>query len=203
MSIVTTIDELEQIYGQPSERSLVKEITYLNEPYRAFVEAAPFAIMATSGAEGLDCSPKGDAPGFVRVIDEHTLALPDRLGNNRIDNLRNLIADPRISLLFLIPGVGETLRVNGTAQISADPDLLASFVVQGKQPRTVILITIQAVYFHCPKALIRSKLWDPATQIPRSALPSSGDILQCITEGAMDGAQLDREYPERLKATLY
>ncbi|CAN5602572.1 pyridoxamine 5'-phosphate oxidase family protein [soil metagenome] len=203
MSIVTSVAELEAIYGEANPRSLVKEITFLNEPYRAFVEAAPFVIMATSGAEGLDCSPKGDAPGFVRVIDEHTLALPDRLGNNRIDNLRNLIVDPRISLLFLIPGVGETLRVNGTAQISADPALLESFTVQGKQPRTVILITIQAVYFHCPKAFVRSKLWDPATQISRSELPSAGEILQCITEGAMDGAQYDREYPERLKATLY
>ncbi|MGH2551628.1 MAG: pyridoxamine 5'-phosphate oxidase family protein [Thermomicrobiales bacterium] len=203
MSIVTSISELESIYGEANPRSLVKEITFLNEPYRAFVEAAPFVIMATSGAEGLDCSPKGDAPGFVRVIDEHTLALPDRLGNNRIDNLRNLIADPRISLLFLIPGVGETLRVNGTAQISADPELLESFTVQGKQPRTVILITIEAVYFHCAKALVRSKLWDPATQISRSELPSAGEILQCITEGAMDGAQYDREYPERIKATLY
>jgi PPOX class probable FMN-dependent enzyme len=203
MSIVSSIAELEAIYGEANPRSLVKEITFLNEPYRAFVEAAPFVIMATSGAEGLDCSPKGDAPGFVRVIDEHTLALPDRLGNNRIDNLRNLIADPRISLLFLIPGVGETLRVNGTARISADPALLESFTVQGKQPRTVILISIDAVYFHCAKALVRSKLWDPATQISRSDLPSAGEILQCITEGAMDGAQYDREYPERLRTTLY
>lgn len=203
MGVVRTVEDLEAIYGEANPRSLTKEIGFLNEPYRAFVNAAPFVVIATSGPGGLDCSPKGDAPGFVRVIDEKTLALPDRLGNNRIDNLRNLIADPRISLLFLIPGIGETLRVNGTATITNDPELLASFAVQGKQPRTVIMVTIEAVYFHCSKALIRSKLWDPATQIERSALPSAGDILKCITDGEFDGAAYDREYPERVKATLY
>lgn len=203
MSIITTVEELEAIYGHPSPRSLLKEVDCLNEPYKAFIAASPFVVLATSGEDLLDCSPKGDAPGFVRVIDDRTLALPDRLGNNRIDNLRNLITDPRISLLFLIPGIGETLRVNGKARISIEPELIASFEFQGKVPRTVILISIESVYFHCAKALIRSKLWDPAMQVDRSALPSVGDIMLCITDGELGGPQYDIENAERLKATLY
>lgn len=203
MSIITTVEELEAIYGQPSPRSLLKEVERLNEPYRAFIAASPFVIVATSGEDLLDCSPKGDAPGFVRVIDDRTVALPDRLGNNRIDNLRNLITDPRISLLFLIPGVGETLRINGTARISIDPELIVSFEVQGKTPRSVILVSIESVYFHCAKALIRSNLWDPAARIDRSTLPSVGDIMSCITDGALGGPQYDIENAERLRTTLY
>ena len=138
--MITKVEELEAIYGPPFERSITKEIPFLNEDYRAFVEAAPFIVIATAGPEGLDCSPKGDQPGFVRVLDEKTLAVPDRPGNNRIDNLRNIIRDPRISLLFIIPGVEETLRVNGTATITNDPALLGLFAVGGKLPKTVILV---------------------------------------------------------------
>lgn len=201
--MITTLEELEALYGPANPRSLAKEIPRLNADYRAFVEAAPFVVLASVGPEGLDCSPKGDAPGFVQILDDQTLAIPDRPGNNRIDNLRNILRDPRISLLFIIPGIGETLRVNGRAQISADPALLDRFVVQGKPPRTVILVTIETVYFHCAKAFVRSHLWDPTRFLPRSALPSTGAILQRLTDGDFDGAAYDREAPERTRATLY
>ncbi|MCB8879194.1 pyridoxamine 5'-phosphate oxidase family protein [Acidisoma cellulosilytica] len=201
--MIETIEALEAIYGPANPRSLQKEIPQLNADYRAFVEAAPMIILATVGPEGLDCSPKGDAPGFVRILDDSTLAIPDRPGNNRIDNLRNIIRDPRISLLFIIPGVGETLRVNGVAVISDDADLLAQFAVGGKPPKTVILVTIESVYFHCAKAFVRSALWDPARHVERSKLPSAGQILQHISQGVFDGAGYDRDLPERTRATLY
>lgn len=201
--MITTIEELEALYGPANPRSLQKEIPQLNADYRAFVAAAPFIVIATSGPEGLDCSPKGDAPGFVQILDDSTLAIPDRPGNNRIDNLRNIIRDPRISVLFVIPGVGETLRVNGRAVISAEPSLLDRFLVQGKAPKTVTLVTIESVYFHCAKAFVRSALWDPARFVERSKLPSAGQILQNITQGAFDGVAYDRDAPERTKQTLY
>lgn len=202
MSIIKTAEELRTIYGPPNERSVAKEIKFLNAHYQAFVKASPFVILASSGADGIDCSPKGDAAGFVRILDEKTLAIPDRPGNNRIDNHLNIITDPRVSLLFLVPGVGETLRVNGRAEISNDADLLQSFAVNGKPPRTVFIVSVEAVYFHCSKALVRSKLWDPALHLPRGALPSAGDMLSSICDG-FDGKTYDRELPERVKKTLY
>ena len=202
MHMIQTIEELEAIYGQPTARAVTKEIAYLSEDYQAFVRAAPFVVLATAGAEGTDCSPKGDAPGFVRVIDAHTLAIPDRPGNNRIDNLRNIIRDPRVSLLFIIPGIGETLRVNGRGEISNDPALCASFAVDGKNPKTVITVRVDAVYFHCAKAIVRAKLWDPAQHLARDSLPSPGKILQRL-QADFDGDAYDRELPERLRTTLY
>ena len=199
---LTTVAQPEAVYGQPTERAVRKEIDHLNEDYRAFVEASPFIVLSSVGAGGTDASPKGDAPGFVRILNERLLAIPDRPGNNRIDNLRNIVEDGRVSVLFIVPGVGETLRVNGTATISADPALLASFAVQDKLPRTVILVKLQSVYFHCSKALVRSKLWERA-QEARPALPSTGKMLQRLTGGAFDGDAYDRELPERLKTTLY
>ena len=201
--LVTTMEGLEALYGEPYGPSIAKEIDHVNASYRAFIEAAPFFALATCGPEGLDCSPRGDARGFVRVLDEKTLLIPDRRGNNRIDSLRNLIRDPRVALLFLIPGVSETLRVIGRASISADPALAASFIVNDKTPRTVIVVSVDRVYFQCAKAIVRSKLWDPAMQIERKTLPSSGTILAEITGGKMGGPEHDRGYPERLKATLY
>jgi uncharacterized protein len=201
--LLTSIDQLDAIYGTPNPRALQKEVPQLNAPYRAFIEHAPFLVLATAGPEGLDCSPRGDAPGFVRIVDDRTLALPDRLGNNRIDSLRNILRDPRVSLLFIIPGVGETLRVVGRAAISVEPDLLKSHMVDGKVPRSVVLVTIESVYFQCSKALVRSKLWDPSRHVDRARLPSAGDILAAITNGEFDGAAYDKVMPERLKATLY
>jgi len=200
---ITSIEVLESIYGEPSGPAVLKEINHINPDYRAFIEAAPFCAMATSGPGGLDCTPRGDPPGFVRVRDEKTLLIPDRRGNNRIDSLRNLIADPRISLLFLIPGCGETIRVNGHAVISIEPELCESFAFAGKIPRSVIVVTVDRVYFQCAKAIVRSRLWDPATQIDRKKLPTSGTILAGISKGALGGPEHDRTAPERIKATLY
>ncbi|MFM0238822.1 pyridoxamine 5'-phosphate oxidase family protein [Paraburkholderia phytofirmans] len=201
--MLTTIAQLEALYGQPHERAVRKEIAYINEDYRVFIEVAPFAVLATSGPEGLDCSPRGDAPGFVRIVDERTLALPDRLGNNRLDSLRNIIVEPRLALLFIIPGVGESLRVNGRGRITDDPQWLDSFAVEGKLPRTVLLIDVDSVYFHCSKALVRSKLWDPAHHVERSRLPSAGEIHRRINGAQFDAATYDRELAERVRTTLY
>ncbi|MEW6341046.1 MAG: pyridoxamine 5'-phosphate oxidase family protein [Paraburkholderia sp.] len=201
--MLTTIEQLEKLYGEPHERSLRKEIPYVNEDYRAFIEFAPFVVLATSGPEGLDCSPRGDAPGFVRIIDERTLALPDRVGNNRIDSLRNIIANPHLALLFVVPGVGETLRVNGRGRISADAALLESFAVDGKLPRTVLLVDVDAVYFHCSKALARSRLWDPTRHVERSRLPSAGAIHRRLNGETFDAVAYDIELVERMRTSLY
>jgi len=160
-------------------------------------------VLATNGPEGVDCSPRGDAPGFVRVLDEKTLLVPDRRGNNRIDSLRNILADPRVALLFLIPGIGETLRVIGRAKISTDPELLDSFMVNGKTPRSVLVVAVERVFYQCTKAIVRSKLWDPATQIERKSLPSAGTILAELSGGKIGGPEHDRGQPERIQATLY
>ena len=155
------------------------------------------------GPDGLDCSPRGDPNGFVRVVDDKTVIVPDRRGNNRIDSLRNLISDPRVALLFLIPGVSETLRIMGRATISTDPELCASFTMQGKAPRSVLVIKVDKVFFQCAKAIVRSKLWDPETQVERSSLPTPGAILAEITDGKLGGPEHDKLAPERIKATIY
>ena len=200
---VATLEQLEALYDAPVPRSLVKEIDRISQHYRAFIEKAPFVVVATVGPEGLDCSPRGDPPGFVRVQDEKTLLLPDRRGNNRIDSLRNLVRDPRISLLFLIPGIGETLRVNGRAEILVDPELCAAFALQGKVPTSILAITVERIYFQCQKALARSRLWDPEAQIPRSDLPSAGEILESLSDSPFDGTAYDRAYPDHMKRTIY
>ena len=202
-NMVSTISELEAIYGEPLAQSLVKEIDYISGHYRAFIEKSPFVVLASVAEEGLDCSPRGDPAGFVRVVDAKTVMIPDRRGNNRIDTLRNLVRDPRVSLLFLVPGVGETLRINGRAAISVDPDLCASFDMNGKTPRSVIVVTAERVYFQCQKALARSRLWDPEARIERTELPSAGDILQGLSKNDFDGDAYDKNYPERLKKTIY
>jgi len=201
--LVTTVEQLEALYGAPSANALLKELDHISDHYRAFIEAAPFVVLATAGPDALDCTPRGDPPGFVRVVDRKTLLLPDRRGNNRVDSLRNLVVDPRIALLFLIPGVGETLRVNGRAAISVDPALCASFAMAGKAPRSVIVVTAEHIYFQCPKALVRSHLWDPSRHVDRNSLPSTGQILAAIRPGEIDAEALDRAYPQRIKETIY
>ena len=198
---ITSIAELEALYGEVSEASLRKETDRIIPVYRALIEAAPFVALATRGPDGLDCSPRGDGPGFIRVRDDRTLLLPDRRGNNRIDSLRNILRDPRVALLFLIPGVGETLRVNGRAGISAAPDLLQSFEVQGKLPRSVLVVTAEAVFFQCSRAIVRSKLWDPVART-RRPVPSAGDMLAGL-DGSFDGNAYDAALPERVRQTLY
>ncbi|MGC1693654.1 MAG: pyridoxamine 5'-phosphate oxidase family protein, partial [Pseudolabrys sp.] len=162
--LVTSLEQLDALYGAKNPNSIAKEIDHLSDGYRKLIEAAPFVAIATGGPEGFDCSPKGDAPGFVRVLDDKTLAIPDRPGNNRLDGFRNIVRDPRVGLLFLIPGVSETLRVNGRASISVDPELMQSFTVNGKLPRSVLIVHIETVYFHCSKAIVRSRLWDEKTK---------------------------------------
>jgi PPOX class probable FMN-dependent enzyme len=201
--IITTEAELDALYGEPVPAAKLKEIDYISDHYRQFIEASPFVILATCGPEGLDCSPRGDPKGFVRVIDRHTLAIPDRRGNNRVDSLRNIVRDPRVALLFLIPGIGETMRVNGRAVLSTDRALRESFAMEGKVPACVIVVTAERVYPQCQKALVRSKLWDPAMRMPRSALPTVGEMLQALSENTFDGKAYDAAYPERLKQTIY
>jgi PPOX class probable FMN-dependent enzyme len=178
-------------------------VDHLHPVYRAIVEAAPFVVLASVGPDGLDASPRGDAPGFIAVEDEHTLLLPDRRGNNRTDSLRNVISNPRVALLFMVPGMNETLRINGRAHVSVDPALLARFAVEGKQPRSVLVVKIDTVYFQCSRALVRSRLWEAASQPPRDSLPSAGAMLSALTHAQIDGAVYDRELPERLKTSLY
>jgi PPOX class probable FMN-dependent enzyme len=202
--VITTMAELEALYDEPPYGpAVVKEIDHISQSYRAMIAASPFFALATSGPDGLDCSPRGDPAGFVRVLDSKTIVIPDRRGNNRIDSLRNLIHDPRVALLFLIPGVSETLRIMGRATISTDPDLCASFAMQGKAPRSVLVVAVERVFFQCAKAIVRSKLWDPASRVERSTLPTSGSILAEISGGKIGGPEHDRAYPERLKQTIY
>jgi PPOX class probable FMN-dependent enzyme len=201
---ISTLAELEALYPEPVyPPAKVKEATRITKAYRALIEASPFCAMATSGPNGLDCSPRGDPKGFVRVLDEKTVVVPDRRGNNRIDSLRNLVTDPRVALLFLIPGVSETLRIMGRVTISTDPELCASFAMQGKAPRCVLVIAVEQVFFQCAKAIVRSKLWDPSIQVERASLPTAGKILAEISGGQMGGDEHDRLAPERMKATIY
>ena len=203
MHIIQTLAELEALYGQPVENATVKELDHLIPEYRAYIEASPFVGLATVGPEGLDCSPRGDGPGFVRIQDDKTLLLPDRMGNNRADSLRNITRDPRVALLFLVPGIGNTMRVNGRARISIDPDLLRSFAVDGRPPRSVIIVSIEAVYFQCARALVRSQLWDPERFYDPASLPTAGQMLAAVSENRLGGAPYDQAWPERAKASLW
>lgn len=200
---VADVAALEALYGPAVQRSLDKEIDHLSAHYRAFVEASPFVALASAGIDGLDVSPRGDAAGFVTVEDPKTLLLPDRRGNNRIDTLRNVVSDPRVALLFLIPGIGETLRVNGRASISVEPSLLARFAVDAKPPRTVLVVKIERVYFQCSRAVVRADLWNPAKYVARAALPSTGAILEALANDGFDGRAYDNEMPSRVAASLY
>lgn len=203
MKRITSIAELDALYGAPVQAAIVKEIDHISDDYRHFIDKSPFVILATVGSEGLDCSPRGDPAGFVRIVDKKTVMIPDRRGNNRIDALRNIVADPRVSLLFLIPGIGNTLRINGRAEIILDEELNRSFAINGKLPKTVMKVTTDSVYFQCPKALVRSRLWSPEVQIDRSAMPSTGEILQRLSKGGIDGGAYDQAYPKRLEETMY
>ena len=200
---ITTIEDLEALYGQPMGAALTKEVDTITDQYRVFIEKAPFVVVATVGPEGLDCSPRGDPIGFVRVLDRKRVLIPDRRGNNRMDSMRNILRNPRISLLFLIPGVNETLRINGRARIIVDEALAKTFTVNDKVPTTLLEVTADRVYYQCPKALIRSKLWSVDAQVPRSALPTGGQILQEITNNAVNAAEYDAAYPERIRQTIY
>lgn len=195
--------ELDRLYGEPVEASVAKVADHVTPEYRAWIEASPFAVLATSGPEGLDASPRGDAPGFAVVEDERTLLLPDRRGNNRVDSLRNVVRDPRLGLLFLLPGMGETLRVNGMGAVSVDPALLARFAVDGKAPRSVLAVQVAEVYFQCSRAVLRAALWDPARRVNRAALPTPGQILAVQSGARLGGNAYDEALPEKVRTTLY
>ncbi len=203
MDTVTSIEALEALYGSPKAASILKEIDYISADYSRFIEASPFVALATSGPKGLDCSPRGDLPGFVRVADKRTLMMPDRMGNNRIDSLRNIIVDARVSLMFLIPGSGTVLRVIGRAEISVDPDLCTSFAVKTRAPRSVIVIGVDAVYFQCARSIVRSDLWNQDKHIDPKSLPSPGDILGAMSDGRLGGESYDSEWPKRAKETMW
>jgi PPOX class probable FMN-dependent enzyme len=199
---IQSIAELDELYGEPVPRALAKELDHISDHYRTFIEHSPFVVLATVGPEGLDCSPRGDPAGFIRIADERTVLLPDRRGNNRIDSLRNIVRDPRASLLFLVPGIGQSLRINGKAEILVDHELLESFKIHGKPPRSVIRISVESVYYQCSKAIHRSRLWEPESRVAADQLPSPGQMLKGI-DSAFDAESYDRNYPEHLRRTIY
>ncbi|GAA0781769.1 pyridoxamine 5'-phosphate oxidase family protein [Roseibium denhamense] len=202
MTLIKSLEDLQALYGLPQEAAMIKEIDHLNHGYRKIIETAKFCTLSTAGPEGLDCSPRGDAGPVVRVQDERTLLMPDRRGNNRIDSLRNIIRDPRVSLMFMITGWTNVLRINGTAVISAEDDLLNSFAIDNQKPRSVIIITIQSVYFQCARAIMRADLWDADDQSGLNDLPTPGGIMKEIKDG-FDAAAYDREWPERAAKTMW
>jgi PPOX class probable FMN-dependent enzyme len=204
VEIIEDIAEIREIYGEPMERSVKKQLPRLEKHSRAFIALSPFLVIASADPEGrVDASPKGDAPGFVRVLDDETLLIPDRLGNNRVDTISNLLEAPGVGLIFFVPGLRETLRVNGRAQITTDPALLEPSAVNGKMPRSGILITAEEVYFHCGKALIRSDLWNPEKMRKLKDFPSLGQI---IAEQIGDGRPVEesvRYTEESYRTRLY
>ncbi|WP_417515536.1 pyridoxamine 5'-phosphate oxidase family protein [Minwuia sp.] len=205
MELIDSIEKLEAVYGEKNPKAVAKEADHIIPEYAAFIERSPFCMIATVGPEGLDVSPRGDPQGrFVRIVDPKMLMLPDRRGNNRVDSLRNIVRDPRISMIFMIPGIGETMRVTGTADLTVDPDLLESFAMDGKLPRSVIRIHVETVYFQCQKALARSRLWFADSHAARDEVPTAGQMLQAMIKSEpFDGEAYDRGYPDHMKETIY
>src|SRR5436853_2042005 len=202
MEVVEDLAELREIYGPTGERSVKKQLSRFDKHCRAFIARSPLLVIASSDPSGrCDASPKGDAPGFVQVLDDETLLIPDRLGNNRVDTIGNLLERPGVGLIFFVPGLNETLRVNGRARITTDPALLEPLAVSGKVPRSGILITAEEVYFHCGRALIRSDLWNPEKHIPRGEWPSLGRII--AEQIGTDPVQGERMTAESYRTRLY
>lgn len=202
MTILRSVEDLQVLYGVPGEASLIKVRPALLPEYRQMIEASPFLALATVGPEGLDCSPRGDADCVVRIKDERTLLLPDWRGNNRIDSLINIVRDPRVALMFMVPGSNNVIRVNGTAEVSVDEVLLNSFEMDGKHPRSVVVVTIGEVYFQCARAVMRADLWNPARAVAPQSLPTPGDMLKSAKED-FDGSSYDSEWPERALKSMW
>ncbi|MBB6178866.1 pyridoxamine 5'-phosphate oxidase family protein [Pseudorhizobium flavum] len=202
MTIIRTIEDLRHIYADVTEASVAKVTGMLTPEYRSMIEASPFMALATVGPEGLDCSPRGDTGSCVRVQDPKTLLLPDWRGNNRVDSLMNIIRDPRVALMFLIPGSNTAMRVNGSAVVSVEPSLLESFETDGHHPRSVIVITIGEIYFQCARAIMRAQLWNPEKFVDPATLPSAGTMLKAAKAG-FDQATYDREWAGRAAATMW
>ncbi|MEM6580029.1 MAG: pyridoxamine 5'-phosphate oxidase family protein [Pseudomonadota bacterium] len=206
MKTIDSIEDLVDLYGDPLERSLWKEINYINDHYKRFIERSPFLILATMSEKGIDCSPRGDPAGFVRVVDEKHIQIPDRRGNNRLDSLKNIVSHPNVGIIFLIPNVGETIRVSGKAKIVVEPELCDSFSIRGKPASSVLSITVEKAYFQCQKALVRSKLWDASTYVERNDLPTAGEMAKVFAESnniEFDAQEYDENYPEHMKNTIY
>jgi uncharacterized protein len=200
--IIASVEALARIYAAPSERARLKQIHRLDEHCRTLIAASPFLVLATCGPDGADCSPRGEEPGFVHVLDDQTLIFPDRRGNNRLDSLRNIVQCPEVGLLFLIPGVSETLRVNGSATLSVDPDLLRRFEHAGRLPATVVSVRVREAFIQCSKALLRADLWNPDRFVRRSDLPTLGEILAAHTGGRVDAEAFDRQTEQMIRDTL-
>ncbi|MEP6827349.1 MAG: pyridoxamine 5'-phosphate oxidase family protein [Aestuariivirga sp.] len=204
MQYIQNQSELEAIYSAlPAQASTAKVADHITPAYRKLIEHSPFVALATTGPEGLDCSPRGEAGAVVRVLDEGHIAMPDRRGTNRIDSMRNIVADPRVALLFLLPGSGTTFRINGIAKLTADEDLCKSFEMEGKLPRSVIVVQIEAIYFQCARAVIRAGLWDSTRHIAPDQIPSAGQILDSMTSGEINGSKYDAEWPGRAKTSMW
>lgn len=201
--VIRDTDELSALYGPALERSVRKQIDHLDEYCRAFIAASPLLIVGTQNGDFADTSPRGDVPGFVKVADDHTLLIPDRRGNNRLDSIRNLVRNPAVGLLFLVPGVHETFRVNGNAVLSRDPALTSQFIMQGNAPRTVIVVTVKEAYIHCSRALVRADVWNPAKFAAPGDVPSMGTMLAKHTCGFVDANAFDEEAKVRVPKTLY
>ncbi len=200
---ITSLAELEELYGHPKQTSFDKEVSYISPHYKTFIEASPFFALSTVSEEGTDCSPRGDPAGFVKVIDGKTIEFPDRRGNNRLDSLRNIVQDPRVSLLFMIPGVGETVRINGKAKVSTDLTRLEAHKMLGKLPKSVILVTVETIYFQCQKAIYRSGLWTEEAKVDSKTVPTAGQMMQALSKVEFDGDAYDKAYPDRIKETAY
>ena len=202
---IETKEELREFYGPANERSVRKQMAKLDEHAKNFIALSPFMVIASATADGADASPKGDPPGFVKVIDEGTLLIPDRPGNNRVDTMSNIVENNHIGLLFLVPGMCETLRVNGRARITTDPEILEPHSVKGRLPRSAMIVDIDDVYLHCGKALIRADMWNPENHIERKSFPSMGQMLadQIDEEGYDDGEELNKGIQERYRTGLY
>jgi uncharacterized protein len=200
---VTSVEGLRRLYAQPVERVLKKELDHVDALGRAFIAASPFLVLATGSDQGLDCSPKGDRPGFVEVADDgRTLFIPDRRGNNRLDGMKNLIEDPRIGLIFFVPGANEAYRVNGRARISVDAGLRRRFAVDGKEPVTVMVVSVEQTFQHCPKALIRSNLWKAGSGKPPETVPTLGDFAAARNPGT-SAEIFNAEYLKSIPDELY
>ncbi len=204
MQKIATIEDLEKVYNiKPAMASTAKEIDHIAPAYQNMVELSPFVALATIGPGGLDCSPRGDHAGFVKILDPKTLAMPDRRGNNRIDSLRNIVADPRVALLFLIPGSGTTFRVNGLAYITTDAALCQSFAVENHIPRSVIIVKVETCYFQCARAIMRSELWNPEKFVAKDAIPNTGKVLESLTNGGINAEDYNRDWPGKAKVSMW
>lgn len=200
---ISSIAELEELYGQAHPLSLAKETNFLTNAYQEWLSKSRFFALATTGVDGLDCTPRGDqAEQAFKVVDRKTIIIPDRRGNNRLDSLKNIILNPNIALMFLIPGINEALRINGRATLTTDPDLISQFDMNGKMPKSIIHVDIEAVYFQCARALIRSELWNSDKQFVKNDVPSAGQMMQSV-KSDFDGDEYERILPERQQDTLY